>query len=106
MSADQCDRDADGASEVLAATLKSLSKRLKALAKKKDADSAQLEVKLARQYVALAAEKRKHDREARRISSELSLDVVLQWARSLNGADQAQLVRTLQQLTTKRSGLA
>lgn len=96
----------DKAGDVLERTLNTLDQRITALSKRKDAASVASQVKLVRLYLLLAGEKRKHEAHERRITGALSTELVVQWARGLEPAERAGLVRSLQQLDSKRSGLA
>lgn len=106
MTAKTTETTADRTGSVLEKTLSSLERRIAALSKKKDNASAAMQVKLARLYLQFASEHRKHEAQEHRITSALSTPLVVSWARSLDQRDRAGLVRELQQIDSKRSGLA
>lgn len=61
---------------------------------------------LAKQMASIQAELRKTDAADHKRSSLITKALVIDWYRQLEPAEQAQFARELQQLTTKRSGLA
>lgn len=61
---------------------------------------------LSKQAASTYSELRKADAAERKHASSITKALVLDWFRGLEPAEQAQFVRELQQLGTKRSGLA
>lgn len=69
-------------------------------------DDADDQARVLTRIAQVQAELRKADAEERRRGEALSIPIVLEWARSLSAGDRQVLLRELEHMNQKRSGLS